>query len=121
MLDIFVPQDLRRDMLAPEFAIDRPSVGFDTPPVPLLRSRRAIKPGFRCPVDKGHSTPHASKRRQVSRTVEGATARTGTPASRANHNISRTRRICVLAVGILSSQKGTILRRPEQLLQTAQR
>jgi hypothetical protein len=60
----------------------------------------------------GHSTPDAAKRRIVSRTVDGATpsrratSRTGTFASRISLNISRTRRMLNLSVGIGPPQKG---------------
>jgi hypothetical protein len=59
----------------------------------------------------GHASPDFSKRRNISRSVEGATpvrlatSRVARPASRLNLNISRTRRMAILSVGIGPSQK----------------
>jgi len=59
----------------------------------------------------GHGSPDPSKRRNISRSVDGATSvsratsRVARPASRLNLSISRTRRIAILSVGIDPSKR----------------
>jgi hypothetical protein len=60
---------------------------------------------------QGHVSPDVSKRRNISRSVEGATpfrratSRVERPASRLNLNISCTRRMAILSIGIGPSKK----------------
>src|SRR5208282_2773512 len=59
----------------------------------------------------GQVRPDRSQRRNISRSVEGATpvrlatSRVASPASRLNLNISRTRRMAILSVGIGPSKR----------------
>jgi len=124
-LDVLVPEQLERDVLALELTMDvrpvrlRPAaIAFL---VPAGRNRASSRPSSVIASGKGQTKPAAVKRASVSRTVEGAipirraTSRTGTSAPSLNRNSSRTRRMATLSAGITASlPKGGDVKRQQR-------
>ena len=114
-LDILVPQDLQRDVLALQFTVQSRPVRLEPPSLAALRSGRAIKADLQRRIGliqrQRPDQAASSNRRNISRTVERdtpvrrAASLTVSPTYRTNLSISRTWRIATLSVGISLSQK----------------
>ena len=79
LLDVLVPQDRQRDVLALQLAVDARPIGLGVPAMALLRRRRSCKaspPGSPSVSGSGSGqlSPAAASRSIVSRTVDGASA-----------------------------------------------
>src|SRR6266702_966343 len=120
-LDVLIPEDRQRDVLALQLPMSARPVGLDLPPVTLLRPGIGEQPGFERGI--GQLRPAAWKRLIVARTVDAAIpirraiSRVGTPPTNFNRRTSRTWRMVVLSAGIRSllwTAKGADLSRPAE-------
>jgi hypothetical protein len=112
-LDVLVPQDLQRDVLALQLAVERGPVGLGAVPMTLLLAERSEELRFQRRVAQlgrqRQTSLAAANRFSVSRTVEAATptrraiSLPDTPAA-FNRSTSRTWRIAILSAGIVPSR-----------------
>ncbi len=122
-LGVLVPQDLQRDVLVFQLAVNRRPIGRATPPVPLLLSGCGEELLFEHPVGHvGRQWPtqtRSSEPLQRQPNVDDATptrraiSLLDTPAA-SNRSTSRTWRIAILSAGIVPScgkSKGTDAKR----------
>jgi hypothetical protein len=106
-LDVLVPQDLQRDVLALQLAVNRGPIGPAATAVSLLGADRGKE--LRLQRGNGQPSPATASRFSVSRTVDDATptrraiSLPDTPAA-FNRSTSRTWRIAILSAGIVPSR-----------------
>jgi len=118
-LDVLVPEDRQRDVLALELPVDGRPIGLDLTPVTLLRAgvanSLASSAASVSSSGSGQLSPAVWKRLSVTRTVDAATpirraiSRIGTPPTNFNRRTSRTWRMVVLSAGI-----GSLLWKPKE-------